>query len=265
MAQITPVQNEYLYGKGSVVICERDGNGGISEAVYVGNCPELKINSSAEKLTHFESESGRNSQDRELIKTLSAEFSVSFESISRRNLALMFWGSIEQIAEAAAQSSFFPIGIANGDTHVIPNAFNISDLVIKDSAGVPVTVPNTKYNWDDDFGVVEFLDVAGYTQPFEAEFNRGAAESVPLLTQARPARFLRFHGINLGNPGEANDKFMVELYQCAFDTPEEFSLIGDDFASFVLKGSLQVDETRKADSALGGYGRIIKMGAAYTP
>jgi hypothetical protein len=55
------------------------------------------------------------------------------------------------------------------------------------------------------------------------------------------------------------------LWNGAFDTPTDFSLIGDDFAKFELKGSLQVDETRKANSELGGYGRITKMGAAFVP
>ena len=264
-SQITPVQNEYLYGKGKVALCVRNADGTVGEVLYVGNAPELKISSSADKLEHYESESGRNVLDRQIVKTLSAEFSITVENIGRKVLALMWWGSVVENEQAIAVEFEFESGLVNNDVRVIENGFNISDLVITDSAGSPATVSTTKYNYDANFGVVEFLDVAGYTQPFKATFNQGASESVPLLTTERPARFLRFEGINLGNPGEANNHILVELYDCAFDTPTDFSLIGDDFAKFELKGSLNVDETRKANSELGGYGRIVKMGAAFVP
>ncbi len=262
---ITPVQNEYLYGKGKVAVCERGASGEVGAVFYLGNCPELKISSSADKLTHFESETGRNTQDREIIKTLSAEFTITLENIARKNLALMWWSTVVENEQAAAVDFEFETGLVAGDIRIIENGFNISNLAIKDSAMSPATVDVAKYNYDADFGVVEFLDVGGFTQPFKATFDQGASESVPMLTAERPSRFLRFEGINLGNPGEANDKILVELYNAAFDTPTDFSLIGDDFGKFELKGSLQVDETRKANSELGGYGRIVKMGAAFVP
>lgn len=260
---ITPVQNEYLYGKGKIAVCERGANGEIGAVFYLGNCPELKISSSSDKLTHFESETGRNVQDRQIVKTLSAEFTISLENIARKNLALMWWSTVVENEQAAAVEFDFESGLVATDIRVIENGFNISNLVITDSAISPATVSTTKYNYDADFGVVEFLDVGGFTQPFKATFDQGASESVPMLTDERPARFLRFEGVNLGNPGELNDKVLVELYNAAFDTPTDFSLIGDDFGKFELKGSLQVDESRKANSELGGYGRIVKMGAAY--
>jgi hypothetical protein len=258
---ITPVVNEYLYGKGRIAVCERGASGEYGEVLYLGNCPELKISSSADKLTHFESESGRNVQDREIVKTLSAEFTITMENIARRNLALMWWSEVFQNEQAGGQEFDFEDNLVDGDIRVIENGFNISDVVIVDSVAASVT--SSKYNVDTDFGVVEFLDVAGYNQPFTVQYNQGASESVPMLTTERPSRIIRFEGINLGNPGEANDKVLVELWNGAFDTPTDFSLIGDDFAKFELKGSLQVDETRKANSELGGYGRITKMGAAY--
>lgn len=261
--EITPIQNEYLYGKGRISVIERGANGELGEVLYLGNCSEFKVSSSSEKLTHFESETGRNTQDREIIKTLAAEFSITMESIGRKNLALMWWGSVVADAQETGVEFEFEDNLVDGDVRVIENGFNISDLVIKDSASA--TLADTKYNWNPDFGVVEFLDVAGANQPFTATFNQGASFSVPLLTTERPARFIRYEGINLGNPGEEFEKILVELYNGALDTPEEFSLIGDDFGSFVLKGSLQVDETRKANSELGGYGRIRKATAAYVP
>ena len=265
MADISVSQNEYLFGKGRIAVLERDASGGVSKALFTGNAPELKISASTENLTHFESETGLNGLDRDIPKTVSAEVSMTLENVSRDNLALMWWSQPLTQAQQAAQSYFFPSGIVAGETHVIPDGFNIANLVIKDSAGVPATVPTTKYNWNNAYGVVEFLDVTGFTQPFEAEFDQGQIHDVPLIVTGRPVRFIRFHGVNIGNPGMANQEFLVELYKVTINLPEDFSLIGDDIAQFPVKGSAQLDETRQANSLLGGYGRIRKIGALYTP
>ena len=254
------VGNEYLFGKGKVMLLERDANGVVSEGLYVGNCPELKFSSSAEKLKHIESMTGTNAQDREIITQLTMEMSVTLESISDDVLALLVWGTKNTIAAATGQSHFFPSGILAGETHIIPNAWNISNAVLKDSAGSPVTVDSADYTLDTDFGTIKFNDVSGYTQPFELEFDKGAAVGVPLLKTTQPARFLRFEGKNLGNPGLSYaDTFIVELYNIGFDPPADMGFIGNEFAKFELKGSVNSDDTRSDDNALGAYGRIIKI------
>lgn len=254
------ISNEYLFGKGRVAFQERDVNGAVSELYYIGNCPEFKISGTADRIKHYESESGANALDRNIVKTSELEFSITLENWKNANLALMLWGTETAIATAATQSYFFPSGIVNNDIHAVPNGFNITNAVVKDSAGTPATVTNTKYTLDVDLGTITFLDVAGYTQPFEIEYDRGAATSVPLITTTPPSRFLRFEGQNLGNPGLSySDKFLVELYICQFDLPTDLSFIGDDFAKFELKGALQADDTRSSNSALGSYGRIVKV------
>lgn len=259
MSVSTP-SNEYLFGKGRVAICERDSNGAVSEAIYTGNCPELKITGTAERLEHYESQTGTNLKDRSIVKTSALEMSMTLESISYDNLALLMWGTKQDLASAAAQSHFFPTGIANGEKHVVPNGFNLSSAVLKDSAGAPATVDAADYDIDESFGVVEFIDVAGYTQPFELEYTRGAAKSVPFFTAQAPTRFLRFEGLNLGNPGAGlSEKFLVELYIVQFEPVTDLSLIGDDFGKFEMKGGLQLDDTRVNNATLGGFGRIIKL------
>lgn len=252
--------NEYLFGKGKVSLAERDVNGAVSKVLYLGNCPELKISGSSDRVDHFESESGANVRDRSIIKTSQLEMSVTLESVTDDNLALLVWGNKATSAAAAAQSYTFPSGIADDETHIVPNGFNMTSAVLKDSAGSPVTVPTSKYTIDTSFGVIQFLDVASYTQPFKLEFNRGAYASIPFLQTQAPTRFLRFEGLNLGNPGtNLSQKWLVELYIVQFDLASDISLIGDDFGKFELKGALQQDDTRVANTALGGFGRIVKL------
>lgn len=255
-----PITNEYLLGKGKVSLCERDANGAVSRAIYTGNAPELKISMTNEKIAHNESTSGLNTKDREIVTAIGMDFSLTLESITKENIALLTWGTNVAIASAAAQSHFFPDAIVNDEIHVIPNGFNITVPVLKDSAGTPVTVDAADYDLDADFGVIQFLDVAGYTQPFELEYTRGAAESIPFFGATRPTRFIRFEGLNLGNPGLSySDKYLVEIYLAAFEPASDFSLLGTEFAKFELKGAALLDDTRNTNSALGGFGRMIKL------
>ena len=253
--------NEYLFGKGKVSLAERDANGAVSKVLYLGNCPELKISGSADRIEHYESESGANSRDRSLVKTSSLEMSVTLESMSDDNLALLLWGQKNAIGALTTQTYTFPEDIVDDEIHVVPNGFNLSNVSMKDSAGGGgATVSTSKYSVDEDFGAVQFLDVDGYTQPFILHYDRGAAVGIPFMTVQAPTRFLRFEGLNLGNPGiNVSQKYLVELYIVQFDPVADLSLIGDDFGKFELKGALQQDETRVSNSALGGYGRIIKL------
>jgi hypothetical protein len=148
--------NEYLFGKGRVALAERDVNGAVSKILYQGNCPELKISGSADRIEHYESQSGTNLKDRSIVKTSSLEMSLTLESISKENLALMLWGTNVHTNALATQSYFFPSGIVANDIHVVPNGFNITSPVVKDSAGAPVTVPTTKYEIDPSFGTIKF-------------------------------------------------------------------------------------------------------------
>jgi hypothetical protein len=254
------VGNEYLFGKGKVMLLERDVNGVVSEGLYVGNCPELRFSSSAGKFKHLESMTGTNAQDREIITQITMEMSVTLENIADEVLATLVWGETNAIAAATTQSHFFPAGIANGEHHIIPNAWNLSNAVLKDSAGSPATVDSADYLLDTDFGTIKFIDVTGYTQPFELEYDKGAAVGIPFLKTTQPARFLRFEGKNLGNPGLSySDTFIVELYNIGFDPPADLGFIGSEFARFELKGSVNSDDTRSDDNTLGAYGRIIKI------
>lgn len=252
--------NEYLFGKGSVMVAERDANGSVSKVLYVGNCPELKVSGSVDRIKHYESESGVNRQDRNIVKTSEMEFSLVTENMSNDNLALIFWGGNATIDADTAAVHTFPTGIVAGETHIVPNAFALTPTFLKDSAGTPATVGTTKYELNNDFGTIKFLDVAGFTQPFKLTYDTAAVESVPFLTTQSPTRFIRFNGFNLANPGiSVPQKFVVELYLAQFDLPSDVSFIGDDFGKFEMKGALQLDETRSSNSDLGGYGRIIKI------
>lgn len=255
------VTNEYLLGKGKVSLCERDTNGAVSKALYVGNAPDFKISMTNEKISHNESTSGLNAKDRDIVTAIGMDFSLTLESITKENIALLTWGTNVHIASSATQSHAFPDDVEAGDVHIIPNGFNLSTVSLKDSTPTtPLTIDPSHYDVDLDFGAVEFLDISTGIQPYILHYDRGAGESVPFFGASRPTRFIRFEGLNLANPGLSySDKYLVEIYLGAFEPVADFALIGTEFAKFELKGSALLDETRNSNSALGGFGRMIKL------
>lgn len=255
------VTNEYLLGKGKVSLCERDTNGAVSKAIYTGNAPSLKISMTNTKIDHNESTSGLNRKDREIVTAIGMDFSLDLESITKENIALLTWGTNIAIASAATQTHAFPDPVVAGEIHVIPNGFNLTATSLKDSTPTtPLTIDPSHYDLDADFGAIKFIDISTGVQPYILHYDRGTGESVPFFAGSRPVRFIRFEGINLANPGlNYSQKYLVEIYLAAFEPVADFDFLGDTFAKFSLKGSALLDETRNTNSALGGFGRMIKL------
>lgn len=256
-------ENTYLFGKGKVAFCERAGDGSISKQIYVGNCPAFSLSGSEDTLQHFESESGLNAQDRRITRSTEMNLSLTLENISNENLATILWGNQVELAQSAGLSHEFPSGIVAGDVHTIPNVINLQNAVLVDDTPTPVNTDH--YKIDSRFGSVQFITVSGYTQPFSLNYDRGPAVRIPFLNAEKPYRYVRFEGLNIGNPGMAGQYFLVEVYNVGFSLPSDMSLIGEEFAQFQLEGSIQRDETRAANSNLGGYGNIMKYAGAFVP
>jgi hypothetical protein len=71
-----------------------------------------------------------NVQDREIVKSVSMEFSFTLENVNEDILALLVWGAKNSIASAATQTYISSlIRYCAGDIHVVPNGFNLTTVV----------------------------------------------------------------------------------------------------------------------------------------
>lgn len=247
---------KYHFGKGRIVVFERDAFGNVGQGFYVGNCPEFKISNSTEKITHSESMSGKNRQDVDLVKSVSSEVSLVLESLDKKNAGLLVWGTDVTISGVTAEEYEFPT-VEVGGIYSIPNGINITDIEIVDShtPSANTLVEGTHYEIEPKFGTVQIKSLSGVTQPIKATFDTEDVTAIPFFTENRKYRFIRFEGINLND----NSNVVVEIYKTAFDPSTDISLIGDDLAKFELKGAALVDDTRDTDPNLGGFGRIIQF------
>lgn len=255
---IATEQQTYYFGNGRIAFYKRNPDGTTAEGVFAGDAPDFKITLSTEKKENFESMSGRNLKNREVITQIGAEFAITLKNLSDANLALLVWGVVLDIDPASSVDFTIPTPKV-GYLYRIPDGFNITELALEDSTVVtPVDlVEGTHYSFEPDYGAIKILSLTGLTGTIKGTFDRDGATVVPFFTGARPHRFGSFHGINKGN--EEVKKCLVELYDMVFDPVADLSLIGDDFGNYELKGSCLLDETREADETLGGFGRKLYL------
>ena len=88
------------------------------------------------------------------------------------NLALMMGGKLETITGSSPVDLPFESGIIIGDEVLIPGyPSNVTSLVIKDSAGSPLTLTiSTHYTVDVQAGTIKFVAIPG-TQPYKASYT----------------------------------------------------------------------------------------------
>lgn len=223
---------------------------------YLGNTPDLEIATDAEILEHTESNSGQRTVDFTMTKTKSVTFKGTLEEVDKANLAYILNGNTSTISGGTVTAK--NLGTVTAGTEITLGSYNVSGVVIKDStSGTPVTIDPSKYKVDAAFGIVVFSDVAGLTMPLKADFTAGTAEVVTINDKDSQEYELTFRGINTVN----NDKVEVKLWRTKKDASATFPLIHEEFGSYEINGRALSDTSKSGDSALGLFGRIVKISA----
>lgn len=245
----------YFSGQGKVYIAPRVS--GVPQGfIHVGNVPDLKITPQADMLEHRESMSGQRALDKRIVRTLSMGFAARLEDWNADNLALALYGKSVSQSSGTVTAETLPT-VEVGKRYALANQ-TVSSVVVKDSAGSPVTVPDTKYSVDAVYGTITFSDISGYTQPFKVDYAYGATKRAGMFTEAVPERCVRFEGLNLAYD---NKPVLVELYRVALEPIKELAFISEDLGALEFAGSVLLDDTKPSDAQLGQFGRIIQIGS----
>jgi hypothetical protein len=244
----------YLSGQGSIYEAERDVSGNPLGFRFVGNVPRFEVALNVDTTKHKESTSGQRGTDLELITGKDAELTMTFQDFNKENMALMLYGLINAIVSGSITNEAFTNPVVVGSPYALKNT-KVSALVITDSAGTPATlVAGTDYTADVDYGLVTFLNLGTYVQPFKAAYTKAAQSQVALFKAAQPERWVRFLGINTAN---ANKRFAVDLYRVGFLPTAGLPFINDAVADFEVRASLLQDPTKPATGLLGQYGNVM--------
>jgi hypothetical protein len=241
--------------QGKVYLGTRNAvTGKLEKPVWMGNCAPLGIELSTESDEMTESFSGSRLPYDRFVGAKGAKITMTLHEWLPSSLAMALHSAQITVTSGTVSNEAMPTGLVAGDKVKLDKGL-ISSLVITDSNGTPATVPNdgTKYVIDSaKGGIVSWLDVASYTQPFKAAYSYAAASGYALFSNPSPERYLLLDGTNTQN----NKAVMARIFRVRFDPISNLDLIHDKFGSLQLAGSALYDEINAADSNMGGFGRF---------
>jgi hypothetical protein len=252
----------YQLLQGEVFLAERNAQGNPVEPFSsIGDAPVFELNLAVDKLTVRESMSGFRRVALSVITGQNSNITINFRDIKPENAALMLYGVVLQVATATVANDPFPAGVVNNESYFLDTKGKVSSLVITDTAGTPVTVDVADYA-HDGYGLVTFLDVTGYTQPFHAAYTTAAYKRIPLLNTPAPERHLRLVGRNTAakNPDGSFKRIELNLYRTQFDPAETLALIQDnEVASVPVNGTALEDTTKPETPTTSRYGDLLYL------
>lgn len=244
--------------QGKVYLGDRLPGGKPGALRWVGDAPVCNVELATESETRRESYSGNRLTSATLQTSTDANITLTLNYFTAENLALGLYGEATTVAGGSATDELLPEGLVAGDVIVLAHG-DVSDLVITDSTGSPVTVSTDDYALDSaSGGVVRIIDVATYTQPFKASYDYGGSVDVAMFKAPAPERYLLLDGINTLD----GSRVRVELYRVKFNPASNIPLINEGFGQLELTGAALFDSEAALDDELGGFGRFRTPAAA---
>jgi hypothetical protein len=253
---------EYFIGTGDLYVAKQDTNGLPLTFRNVGEVPVVEWDATSEFVDNFKTSKGApNMQDLHQVIKQTGNLTVTMIEKTGKNLEL-FLGS-DNAAPAGGNytgNDAFPSGIALNESYLLPKRHvGITSLVIKDSAGSPATlVSGTDYSYNADTGLVTFLNLGTYVQPFKAfSYTYVVSSQYKLLSKVPPLLAVMFDGNNLL---VANERIRVIFDSIAFEPLPKLSLkqgsatgtanARDDFQ---IKGAALLGQGKTLADGFGEY------------
>ena len=200
---------EYFIASGDLKLAFLDPTTGLPlNWVDIGEAPQVEFNPTVEYADAFSTgKAGPNLQNLHVPIKRTATLSVMAMEELIANLELFWHGtkSSETAGSYSVNAAFPSSTIAIGDTWLLPGATGhagIAAVVIKDSAGTPITLANGTDYTVNDAGFVTFLAVPG-VQPYKAfSYTYKASTSLKIFSKTPAEAAVFFDGNNLAVPGE---------------------------------------------------------------
>jgi hypothetical protein len=256
---MTTFNDNYYSFQGKIYLFKRNSSGGLTGGWFIGNSPKSELDLSVERRKHKESTSGQRTTDKIQTTTKSGRLKITFEDIQKKNLLLAFSAVEQSLSGAYTSSNFdtFATGQVVGDI-VKLKQFNISTLVVKDSAGTPATlVLDTDYEIvSAKHGLIRILSLGSYTQPFKAQYAYAATTVLTGFEGSDDEEYYIYCALT--NTEATTDQAIgVEVYRNVFDPAAALALINDEQGQLELEAEVLRDSTRADDTKYGAFFRWI--------
>lgn len=249
--------SKVLLGRGRVYFDRRDPVTGASSGFrFLGTCDEIKASVTEETKEKYSSVDPASALLQRVVIRRTGEISVTMAEVTQKNLALAMVGTeltLSQTSGTFGVGAGDPVGTDNGVQPTCKAGFwyklakrNITaaGIIVKHTTISGTTVPATDYTIDLKAGML-YVKATGDTGSTGLGDNKLLWMEYAYGTDTRNAvsaqdatvkGSLRFIGDPAAGPIVECDFWNVIL------TPDgELSLIGDDFATLSLKGSILAD------------------------
>ena len=250
----------YFYGQGRVFLrpAGSTGNGGWR---WAGDVSTLTFGGTDETASHKESYSGQKSKVRSFSIGGDRTIKGTWHQVDAVTIAELLRGTVSEIAAGTVTAEPFPATIAVGDVIKLDKPYNVSDLVITDSTGSPVTLAPEHYDFFAEHGSLELLSLPtapAPSQPFKAAYKHAGARQVAFFNAAPKEMQLRYEGVNLA---EGNAPVIAEFYKTSTAPLQELALItsGNELAGMAYEAECLADSTRPTNGPLGRFGRYVAI------
>ena len=263
MATITETARHF-YGHGQTWIFPRttggEVDGTVATALSLPEVDSIEIMLETEKVERISKRDAMASKNLSVVKFVGGSGKLICSQFSQDLIALYTFGTKATVTGGAISGQAFTTGIVAGAYQVFPaDITNLSTFTsIVDSAGSPATlVQGTDYMVDNEAGVVKFLNVAGFTQPFKVNGTQDAGSQVAGISVRAQERWLRHKAINIA---DSDNYGVLDIYRIQIDPAASWQLISDanEPQKYEIGFQILKDTTKSTSDAGGQYFRYVE-------
>lgn len=249
-------------GQGDIMVAKRTSAGAIESLRDIGEAPVIEVEINTDKVTDNETSSGMRRQNLSVITKQEAMVTITLKEPTLENLEFMLYGTQHDIAGVTLTNALMPDDLVAGVRYRLPqDVTQVSDLVIRDSAGTPVILTaGTHYEADTVFGTIMFTSagISTKTQPFKVSCESSDETGVSLMDNIPENVTIIAHVVNTADDFAPE---IWELYNVQLDPTDKLPAKGEKAAEFTLKGSVLIDPKKPKGGTWGQFGRIRRLAA----
>ncbi|MGW8177525.1 MAG: phage tail tube protein [bacterium] len=239
------VSSQYFSGQGVLLLAERTVGGAATGFLPVGNVSALTLGVGTQVYQHKESQSGTRAVDLEIIQEISANVSMTLESLNEDNLALALYGTGSTVAASSVADENIT---GYHDKWTALSKVDVSSVAVAGSGGTPSYVENTDYVVDTAAGAIKVLSTGSISDgaTLEVDFDYAAQEEVlGLMSGSAPIRWARFHGLNTA---DNDNPVVIDIFKLSVQPLQEIALINDEIAQMTIEAKALSDATKVTGS-----------------
>ncbi len=251
----------------TVYLALRDADGNPGALQDVGDAPMFDFGATSTFAENYNSRGRFKVRDISFVNQIDANAKLSLKEATLSNLALVTYGQkTTRTGDTTTAEPFTRTGIVAGEKDLLPLLpSKVTSVSIRDSAGSPATLAaTTNYTLDADNGIITWVNVTGFTQPFKATYTQPNRTIVSFARNAAAAN--EYYLVIVGeNAAKGYEKTKVTLFRTRIK-PTTVTLV--DTESNDASGKYEVELDALADlcrssadaDPLGQFGTIEYLG-----